>query len=267
MTNIRTVQVGDYNLVTNNLNEIVSWLQGCSNADKTTSIVTINPEIYLQSWQNQEHAEAINKADLIVPDGVGIVWAGEYFNNSKYNNRFVRFVCSLKRWLFNKPSAFIPQRITGVDLSLKLCQANFLPIKIFGSKNSSATLAKQNLLKLNPQLQIDFYDQVFLNDACELNQSEKTFLFSDNKCIILLALGAPKQEIVMAKIKPFLAPGSIVIGVGGTIDFIAGKVKRAPIFMQRLGLEWLFRLAVEPKRIKRIINAVIVFPLTFIKKY
>lgn len=267
MTQLKAVKVGDYEITTNKVTEVIDWLVGRVNNSQTTAIVTINPEIYLKSLNNPQHFNALKSADLIVPDGVGMIWAGEYYNLQNYKNSWLRFVVSLKQLFFNKSNLTLPQRITGVDLSLMLCQTNILPIKIFGSENLSAEKAKKNLLKLFPNLQIDIYDAVKLTNECEINDLEKDFLFTDKKCIILVALGAPKQEILMHKIKNEVQSGSILIGVGGTIDFIAGNTKRAPKFLQKLGLEWLFRLIREPKRFKRIINAVIVFPLTFIKKY
>jgi N-acetylglucosaminyldiphosphoundecaprenol N-acetyl-beta-D-mannosaminyltransferase len=80
--------------------------------------------------------------------------------------------------------------------------------------------------------------------------------------IIFVALGHPKQEKWVNEHQNSLPSVRLFMGCGGALEFIAGTTKRAPLWMRRIGFEWLWRLAIEPKRIKRIINAVIVFPLT-----
>lgn len=265
MSDLKKVKVGDYEIVTNTITEVIIWLVMRVTNNQTTSIVTINPEIYLKSLQNLQHFNAIKTADVVVADGMGIVWAGEYFN-CKNKNKFIKFIISIFKATFKKENLVITNRITGVDLTYKLCASGVLPIKIFGSRLGNGFLAKDNLLKMFPNLKIDVYEDVEVNTNGQIIFGDDTGLYKE-KCLLLLALGAPKQEILMADLKSMLIPGTIVIGVGGTIDFISGKVARAPIYLRNFGFEWLFRLAVEPKRFKRIINAIIVFPYKFISKY
>jgi N-acetylglucosaminyldiphosphoundecaprenol N-acetyl-beta-D-mannosaminyltransferase len=83
--------------------------------------------------------------------------------------------------------------------------------------------------------------------------------------VLLVAFGAPKQDMWIDRYRNQLTHVRVAIGVGGTFDFIAGVHKRAPIIFQNLGIEWLWRVVREPRRIGRIINAVIVFPLSVIR--
>ena len=84
--------------------------------------------------------------------------------------------------------------------------------------------------------------------------------------ILFIAYGAPAQELWIARNLKKIPSVKLAMGVGGSFDFIAGKTKRAPKWMQKLSIEWLYRLIKEPRRIKRILNATVRFPITFLKK-
>jgi N-acetylglucosaminyldiphosphoundecaprenol N-acetyl-beta-D-mannosaminyltransferase len=81
--------------------------------------------------------------------------------------------------------------------------------------------------------------------------------------ILFVALGAPKQERWIFENLNKLESVKLAMGVGGAFDFLSGKTKRAPLWMRKIGLEWFWRLIIEPRRVKRIIDAVIVFPVIF----
>ncbi|MBU1992726.1 WecB/TagA/CpsF family glycosyltransferase, partial [Patescibacteria group bacterium] len=82
--------------------------------------------------------------------------------------------------------------------------------------------------------------------------------------VLFVAYGAPAQEMWISRNLKFLKTVRLAVGVGGAFDFLSGKVKRAPGWMRKIGLEWLYRLIKEPRRIRRIINAVIKFPYKII---
>ena len=260
------VKIGDYDVFRESFATFLSILQKNANNDVTTSIVTINPEIYLHSLGNNNHAQAIKDASFVIADGMGMVWAAEYFSLKRFKCKLLKFFLAWGQIIFCKKRVIISQRITGVDLTLSLCAVNILPIKIFGSVDGSGQVAKKNLLKMFPDLRVEVFEDVIVKNNGEIVTGDVEILCRE-KSLILLALGAPKQELVMQNIKNKVVAGSIIIGVGGTIDFISGRAKRAPKVFRKLGIEWLYRLFVEPRRIKRIFNALIVFPYKFIKKY
>lgn len=188
-------------------------------------IIAINPEKILTARNDDQLKEILNNADYQIPDGMGIVIASK-----------------LK-------SGGIKSRITGVDTMEKLCQlANKEGYRIFmyGAKEATIMKAKQVLESRYPNIKIVGYQNGYVendNDVInKINESKAQILF--------IALGSPKQEKFILKYKDQLCV-SIYQGVGGSFDVISGNIKRAPIWMQNIGLEWFYRLIKDPKRIGR----------------
>lgn len=195
-------------------------------------IVTINPEIIQSAKKRPDLAKIINDAEIITPDGVGIKIA-------------------LKMKGINQ------EQVTGVDLSFKmleLCAKKNIKIGLIGAKEEVLNLAKEKILEKYPNIQIVYsrngyfenFDEV-INDTV---QSGAKF--------ILCAMGSPKQELFISKLKEKIN-GAIMIGVGGTFDVISGTVKLAPSIYRKLGLEWLYRTIKQPERFKRIFPALPIF--------
>jgi len=191
-------------------------------------IVTSNPEFLVLAQKDQEFCDILNKADLNIPDGIGIVWAA--------------------RWLGES----LKERVTGVDLIEKLKIKNEkLKIFLLGGKNGVAQKIKAEWPAIV---------------SCSENLDEAINLI--NNCrpdILLVALGAPKQEKWIAQNLAKILSVKVAIGVGGAFDFISGRIKRAPKIFQAIGLEWLWRVLREPKRLPRLIKAVIIFPLLVLR--
>jgi N-acetylglucosaminyldiphosphoundecaprenol N-acetyl-beta-D-mannosaminyltransferase len=171
--------------------------------------------------------EIINSADLVTPDGIGIVWAGR------------------------KLGFDVKERVTGIDLFYRLCsQAPKQGWKVYllGSAPGVAEAAANQLAAAYPGLQICGTHHGYFSEADmpvilqEIRQAAPHILF--------VALGAPKQEIWIKNYKQELGVPACV-GVGGSLDVIAGNKKRAPEWMIKLNLEWLYRLLSEPSRIQR----------------
>lgn len=212
-------------------------------------IVTPNPEIVLHAWRNPKYRTILNKASLSIPDGAGLLWASK-----KIYGR----------------DAF-KERITGVDFLIEfmghLAKKSFpwespkpKRILFLGGKNGAAYQTAEVLRKKFRWFH--FY-------AIE-NHENKHLTFIVNEIIqpdcIFVALGAPKQEFWIHKNLPKFSMVKFAMGVGGAFDFISGKVPRSPFFMQKISAEWLWRFAVQPWRLPRIIRATIIFPLiVFIK--
>ncbi len=190
-------------------------------------IVTPNSEILGAATKSAELKETINSADMVIPDGVGLVYASK---------------------MHGQP---LKERVTGIDFSwnalgrlAKLGKKAYF----FGSKPGVAELAAKKVMEQIPGLEIaGFHDGYFKpeDEAAiveEINASGADFL--------LVALGSPKQELFVKRHAQELKPAA-AIGVGGSLDVWSGTLKRAPEFYINHGLEWLYRIMQEPKRIKR----------------
>lgn len=189
-------------------------------------VITANPEIVMGANQHSELKRITDDADLITPDGIGIVMAS--------------------RWK-GEPVA---ERVAGYDLLLKLLErGNQKGWSFFflGSSEEVNQIATDRIRERYPNIRIVGRHHGFFKDheqelVEEINQARPQFL--------IVALGAPRQEQWIYLHKRQLK-ANVAIGVGGCLDVIAGKVKRAPVFWQKLNLEWLYRLLSQPSRWKR----------------
>jgi N-acetylglucosaminyldiphosphoundecaprenol N-acetyl-beta-D-mannosaminyltransferase len=202
-----------------NKDEVLEYIvTGLQKQSEKYYIVTPNPELLVIASSNSEYKKTLNQAKLALPDGIGVMLAGK---------------------LLGKP---LRERIHGVDLVEMLCkEVSKKPITVgfLGAGPNVAVKTAECLREKYPDLKISFTETEWKN--------EKKYPETD---ILFVAFGSPKQEIWIAENLNIL-PAKVVVGVGGTFDFISGKVRRAPIFMRELGLEWLFRLIIQPWRIKR----------------
>ena len=130
---------------------------------------------------------------------------------------------------------------------------------LLGAAPDVAELAAAKLREKNPQLRIvgTYSGSPSEADAPEILRR----INAADPQVLLVAFGAPAQDLWIDRYKADLHHVRVAMGVGGTFDFLAGRIKRAPHIFRSLGLEWLWRLIQEPRRIKRIRNAVVVFPL------
>lgn len=220
-------------ITSSHLFEILSETLTSNAAPK--QIVTVNGEIILKAKNNPDYQSAINQSDLRICDSTNLHWVSK---------------------LTSSP---IPQKLPGSSLVVDICQlAESLKKSVFllGSKPGIAKAAAAKLQQIFPDLIIAGTSSANPNDAEALREVKKS-----NAEIVFVAYGAPEQEFWIKK-NLESAGAKIYMGVGGTFDMLSGKTPRAPIFMRYpLPLEWLWRLLLEPKRFKRIFNAVVVFPV------
>lgn len=210
---------------------------------KNSIVVTPNVDAIINLQKNQEYKAAYDKADLILTDGFPILW------------------------LSKKYATPIKEKISGVDLFPKVCELaekKAYSVFLLGAKKDVAEMAKKNLIAKYPKLKIvgNFSPDL----GFEKNQKSVDEVISlvnlAKPDILIVCLGAPKQEIFMNKYRERLNV-PISFGLGATLDFMAGVVRRAPKWMQNHGLEWLFRLTQEPKRLfKRYFSDLRIFSLT-----
>ncbi len=207
--------------------EAISGIKAIINRRQPAHIITLNAEIVYQAQASQVLREIINSADLITPDGIGIVWAGRKLG-------------------FN-----IRERVTGIDLFYRLCQEATVEdwkIYLLGSAPGVAEAAANQLTTAYPGLQICGIHHGYFGEEDMPAMVQEIRKLAPH--IIFVALGAPKQEMWIKKYKEQLGVPAC-IGVGGSLDVIAGCKKRAPGWMIKFNLEWLYRLLAEPSRFKR----------------
>jgi len=151
----------------------------------------------------------------------------------------------------------LPERVTGTDVMRRFL-ADFPHRKVFllgASESVNEGLAKR--LKLS---RVQVVGNVSGSPTPEYDAELRKLIDQSGAEVLFVAFGAPKQEQWIARNVPHLKTVRVAMGVGGAFDFLTGHRKRAPAWMRTFGLEWLYRLWIEPRRIKRIINATLVFP-------
>lgn len=233
-------------------------------SEKRLKIFTPNPEILLESKKNPLFKEALLSGDLMLPDGHGLQLVSTLL---KVKSKFLRFLLFIPTYIFflfwKKPfSKIFPEIIHGSDFMLVLiawAELNQKSVYFLGATGDSAKKTAEYFHNIHKNLKIAGYsNQDPGNDAFNLvNESNADILF--------VAYGAPKQELFVSKYFDNLQHLSIAMCVGGSFDFFSGNVKRAPDMIKSIGLEWFWRLCLNPKkRIGRIFNALIIFPINAI---
>jgi len=224
-------------------------------------LVTTNPEFILEAQKNNEFKNIINNSWLSVADGYGIKLASKYcslISNFQFPiSNFQKFFVGLKvAWWGiirnNKKFDVIKEIITGVDLVQEICKNFNKKIFLLGGYGNTSRLAAENLKKQNPKLEINYY----IFEADDIINIINNF----QPDILFVALNHPRAQIWINNNINKMPSVKLAIGVGGALDYISGKIKRAPSGW-RYGFEWLFRLFKQPKRFKRIWNASVRFPL------
>lgn len=202
-----------------------SFLNGGS---RPHSIFASNPEKNFSVSKDSDLLEAYKNADLLLPDGIGVVAAANLLYNA-----------NLKR---NPGSEFI------FDIC-KLAEEEGYKVYCYGSKEEDNKKAVEALKNRYPKLNIAGRSNGYVKDDDMFELIER--INRSNAEILFLAMGSPKQEKWFATYKDSLTHVRVVQGIGGTLDTIAGNVKRAPEFWLTHNIEWLYRLLSEPKRIRR----------------
>ena len=190
-------------------------------------IVTANPEIVLRCREDAAYAAAVNGAKLVLADGVGDLCAARILGTP------------------------LPGRVAGADLVPRLLARlaeRGGSVFLYGARPGVAERAGESLQSACPGLRIAGTENGYISDETALLEA----LEREKPDLLLLGLGAPRQELWMAENRQ--RTPAVMIGVGGLLDVFAGDSPRAPKAWQRLGLEWLYRLLREPRRFKRVIR-------------
>jgi len=211
------------------MEEAVGRLEEFIAVQKPHLVVTPNAEMIMMANDDKDLAQIINNADLVVPDGAGVVWAARYNGD------------------------VMPERVAGYDLVQNLLVASATRkyrIYMLGGAPGIVDKARLVAMERYPGVQIVGTRHGFFSKS-----DEPEILSNIKACrpdILLVALGVPRQEKWLSEYSTQIAV-PVAIGVGGTFDVMAGTVRRAPLWMQNANLEWLYRLLSEPKRAIRML--------------
>lgn len=210
------------------LNRIVDFVE---KGDRVHTVFASNPEKNYSVPKDMFLYSMFKNADLLIPDGVGMVLAANWLHKTSV------------------------KRVPGCELMQNICKLaadKGYRIFLYGAKEEVNKAASDELSGRHPSLKIVGRQNGYLSDdkrdelIDRINESRAQILF--------LALGSPKQELWIAKNRERLRHVRVCQGIGGTLDVLAGMVKRAPEFYCKTGLEWFYRLMEEPSRIKRQIK-------------
>jgi N-acetylglucosaminyldiphosphoundecaprenol N-acetyl-beta-D-mannosaminyltransferase len=191
-------------------------------------VTTVNPEFIVAAQTDAAFAEILNQADLNLADGQGLLWAARLLGGS------------------------LRERVTGVDTLVSLAELSAkkgYAIYLLGAAEGVAEAAAEVLTSRFPGLRVA--GTYAGSPAPEKDEDIVERIGCADPQLLFVAYGAPRQEQwIVRNMSRLQIP--VAMGVGGALDFISGKTSRAPVWMQRLGLEWLHRLAHEPWRWRRM---------------
>lgn len=229
------------------LKDVLEYLEEIiQKKEKKHFIVTPNPELLVIAGKNSEYKKVLNSADLALIDGVGV---------------------SIASRILGRP---LKHKISGIDFMESVCSyvaEKPITIGFLGGGPGVAENTAECLLSKYPGLKVGFVSEEWSEEGFDLasklelrirNKELREKIINRKSSIVnpksidilFVAFGSPKQEIWLKKHLENL-PITVAMGVGGAFDMISGKVPRAPVFIRALSLEWLFRLLIQPWRIKR----------------
>jgi len=191
-------------------------------------ILAVNPEKVIRAQQDPALLRHMHEASLLIPDGIGVVIAARLLRNVALN------------------------RVPGAELMPAICAQGAgrgYRVFLFGADSSVNEAAVARLRRDYPGLVISGFHHGYVND--EEMPAVVQAIDRSRANVLFVALGSPRQELWMARYLPSLPHVRVCQGVGGTFDVLAGRVRRAPAMARRLHLEWLYRLAANPRRLLR----------------
>lgn len=201
----------------------LAWIRDRIEARDPAYVVTLNGAMLVQAARDEQWRALVNDAGLVTADGIAVLLAARILGVE------------------------ILERVAGIDLVVALCeQAARLGHRVFllGGRAGVADDAARMLQRRHPALQIVGIQHGFFNGG---GDAIGAAIRSARPDVLLVALGMPRQEQWMRRWSRELGV-PVSVGVGGSLDVLAGHVRRAPLWAQRLGLEWFYRAVVEPRR-------------------
>ncbi|SPB14048.1 UDP-N-acetyl-D-mannosamine transferase [Caballeronia novacaledonica] len=225
------------------MDETVSLIADRLEAREFTQHVVVNVAKLVHMKRDRALAESVQACDVINIDGMGVVWGARMLGHD------------------------VPERVAGIDLFCRLLEAaahQCWPVYLLGATDAVVSKTVELVTKNYPGLRVAGYANGYFWDD---EEAAVTAIRNSGARLLFVAITSPKKETFIERWKNQLGV-DFVMGVGGTFDVIAGKVRRAPVWMQRCGLEWLFRVSQEPNRMwKRYLVTNAQFAVMLAKAY
>lgn len=240
------IQVLSLSVTTGKYKKVVEDISTLAQQGRGSYVCVANVHMLAEANRDAHFKEIVNNADIVTPDGMPLVWA-------------IRLLYGIKQ-----------DRIAGMDMLpalLRKAEANQLPVYFYGGTPQMLQLTRASIQSQFPSLMLaGLYSPPFR----ELSSQEENDIIKEINAsgarMVFVILGCPKQERWMASMKPHI--NACMIGIGGALPVMVGLQKRAPLWMQKSGLEWLYRLLQEPKRLfKRYFVTNSIFLWLFIRKW
>jgi len=206
------------------MSESIARIRGFLDSGAAAQVVTLGAEMVMLAQRDAAYREVINSADLVIPDTVGIVWASHRFGHP------------------------LRERVAGIDLVEQIIGDVDLPVFLVGGAEGVARYAADSLKARHPHMHIAGVHHGYLTET--ESSGIVAAVRASGARVVLVALGFPRQEFWIHENLARLG-NAVCIGVGGAFDVWAGKVRRAPPVFRTLGMEWLYRLITQPRRLRR----------------
>ncbi len=211
------------------MKETVEYIADAIHSGRSLHVITANPIMFMHALEHPEFHQVMREADLNVPDGAGLVWAASYLGEG------------------------VAERVAGYDLMhelLKTGQNYGWSVFLLGAAADVVETAADNIARQYPRIRIAGWHHGYFKE--EDDERIVKMVQQAAPDLLFVARSLDTQERWIARYRDQLG-ARLMMGVGGSFDVVSGKLKRAPLFMQRLGLEWLYRLWQEPSRIGRML--------------
>jgi N-acetylglucosaminyldiphosphoundecaprenol N-acetyl-beta-D-mannosaminyltransferase len=209
--------------------QAIDWVEHLVKSGRGGSVFTPNVDHVVLASENARMREVYNKVSLSIVDGMPLVWASRILRES------------------------VPEKVSGSDftpLVLERAAARGWRVFFLGGAPGVAAMARDKLAVTLPALKIVGVEapRIQMDEPPETRADLTARLQAADPQIVMVALGAPKQELLIDSLRSAL-PSAVFFAVGASLDFIAGTMERAPAWMSGVGLEWFFRLSQEPGRL------------------
>ncbi len=223
------IYVADIPVDNVNREEAINIINGFVNSEAPHFAVAINPEKIIKAYKDCELKEILKKSDLNFVDGIGVIWSAKIFYGARFK-----------------------ERVPGIDLFLNvlhLAEKNGYSVFLLGSTESAINNSVKHLKEDHPDLKIAGFHNGYFDNEKEVVK----IIAKSNADILFVGMGSPKQEKFIFRNLDKLNV-RFAMGVGGSFNVLSGEFKRAPEIIQKLGLEWLYRFILDPKRLPRILS-------------
>ena len=213
-------------------------------SDTQTKIFTPNPEFIIKAEKNDDIKELLNSSAISIPDGIGVVFGSKILGTP------------------------LPERLTGIDTAefiLDIAAKNNYSVFLLGGKEGVAKTARDKLEEKHQGLSVCGFHHGFFDIKGDQNNDIIAMINNSGADVLFVCMGFPRQEKWIAENINKLHSVRLAIGLGGCLDVWSGNLRRAPLIFRKLSLEWLWRMMLEPKRIK-FLSLIPIFILKILKE-